>query len=83
MYVVCGTQAQRAHANHIIVMKMSNLRKNKGTNKEEDEDDEDSDEDSEDEDEKPELDTAMLKHNGGVNRLRVSFQSSFRTFWLL
>ena len=71
MYVVCGTQAQRAHANHIIVMKMSNLRKNKGTNTD-NEDDDDSDEDSEDEDEKPELDTAMLKHNGGVNRVRVS-----------
>lgn len=72
VYVACGTQAERAHANNVIVMKMSNLQKNKGTN----EDDDDSDEDSEDEDEKPELDTAMLKHNGGVNRLRVCMLSS-------
>ena len=70
MYLACGTQAERAHANHIIVMKMSNLRKNKTDNENEETEDSDDDTD-EDEDEKPELDTAMMKHTGGVNRLRV------------
>ena len=69
MYLACGTQAERARSNHVIVMKMSNLRQNK-TDNENDDSEDDTDED-EDEDEKPELDTAMVKHTGGVNRLRV------------
>ena len=51
-------------------MKMSNLRKNKTDNVNGGTEDSDDDTD-EDEDEKPELDTAMMKHTGGVNRLRV------------
>ena len=31
-----------------------------------------SDEEEDDEDDKPELETAMIKHTGSVNRLRVS-----------
>ena len=70
---MAGTQAERAHTNQVIVMKMSNLRKTTKEpkkDKEEESDDESSDED-EDEDEKPELETAMIKHNGSINRLRV------------
>ncbi|XP_013381956.1 glutamate-rich WD repeat-containing protein 1 [Lingula anatina] len=68
-YIVCGTQAERSHANHVIVMKMSNLHK---TNKDEEDNDAGSESDSEDEDEKPELEAAMIKHNGGVNRVRAT-----------
>lgn len=68
LYVVAGTQAERSNANNVIVMKMSNLKKTK-----EDDDKEESESESEEEmeDEKPELETAMMKHNGGVNRIRV------------
>ena len=69
VYLACGTQAERARTNHVIVMKMSNLRQNKTDN----ENDVSEDDTDEDEDEKPELDTAMVKHTGGVNRLRVGF----------
>ncbi len=69
IYLVAGTQAEQSLANNVIVMKMSNLKK---TGKEkEGEEDSDSDSDDEDEDDKPELETAMIKHNGGVNRIRV------------
>lgn len=73
-FVVAGSQAERAHVNNIIVMKMSNLQKNKAADKDKDEDDEDDDEsdDDEDEDAKPELETAMIKHNGSVNRIRCT-----------
>lgn len=75
-YIVAGTQADRTHLNSVIVMRMSNLKKLKQateeTEKEEDEDDSDSliDSDEEDDAELPELNTAMISHLGGVNRIR-------------
>ena len=65
-----GSQAEKAHLNHIIVMKMSNMNR---TSKPSEEDDDDEDEDdSDDEDDKhPELETAMIDHLGSVNRIRV------------
>ncbi len=73
MYLVSGTQAERAHLNHVIVMRASNLRRNRSSEegKEENDDEEEDSSDSDDEDAKPELDCAMIKHHGGVNRLRV------------
>ncbi len=51
---------------------MSNLNRNKERKQKEDEDNESSsDNDSEDEDDKPELENVMIKHLGGVNRVRV------------
>lgn len=53
-------------------MKMSNLRKNKFDQDERNNDDDDNDENSDEElDEQPELEAAMVKHIGGINRLRV------------
>lgn len=69
-YILAGTQAQQVHANNIIVMKLSNLRK---TNKEGDDDESDDDDEEEDEDEKPKMTGAMIKHQGCVNRIRVSY----------
>ncbi|XP_071965968.1 glutamate-rich WD repeat-containing protein 1-like [Antedon mediterranea] len=64
-YLVAGTQAEKAHLNSIIVMKMSNLFSNCK--------DPSSDSESEDEDEEmPELKNEMISINGSVNRLRVS-----------
>lgn len=65
-YVVCGTQATQ-RPNHMIVMKMSNLHK---TNISKDDSDDESDDEEEDLDSKPELETAMVLHQGGVNRIR-------------
>ncbi len=75
MYLVAGTQADKALANNVIVMKMSNLHKTK-KEKEEDEEEGSDSESEEDEDEKPELETAMIKHNGGINRIRVWMKSA-------
>ena len=69
-FLVSGTQAESTHGNHIIVMKMSNLKKTlKDKDNSEDESDEDSD--SDDEEERPELEAAMIRHSGCVNRIRV------------
>jgi ribosome assembly protein RRB1 len=85
-YVVTGTQADKSDKNKLIVMKWSNLQK---TNKDgiEDEDDEeeinqkyrldeDSDSENEDNDGDPELEFRMIKHAGGVNRVRAMPQMS-------
>lgn len=52
-------------------MKMGNLHKTTNTQKSE-ESDGDDEEEEEDEDEKPEMETALIKHTGCVNRIRVS-----------
>lgn len=70
-YLTAGTQAERSHLNHLMVMKMSNLSRNKEAAQKDAGDDEDSS-DSEDEDAKPELETALIPHNGCVNRVRVA-----------
>lgn len=64
-YIVAGTQAAQGKQNHVIVMKMSQLDRTISN-------DEESDSDDELLDEEPELDTAMLNHMGGVNRIRYS-----------
>ncbi|KAL5018367.1 hypothetical protein ScPMuIL_004089 [Solemya velum] len=74
-YVASGTQSERGHSNHVIVMKMSNLKKTSKPKKTESaEDDSESDDESDDNDdeENPELETAMLSHTGSVNRIRTS-----------
>lgn len=80
-YIVAGTQAQRAHTNSVIVMKMGNLHRNKEAKPAKEDADEksdsDSDSDSEDDsdaDKAPELEAAMIKHTGSVNRIRVCMQ---------
>lgn len=66
-YIVTGTQAPQTHVNNVIVLKLSNLYK---TNKDDDDDDE---EDSDDEvSKKPKMAGALIKHQGCVNRIRVS-----------
>lgn len=64
-YIVAGTQAPPGKQNYVIVMKMSQLDKTL-------QNDEESDSDDELLDEEPDLDTAMLNHAGGVNRIRFS-----------
>jgi len=64
-YIVAGTQAAPGKQNHVIVMKMSQLDKTISNEEESDSDDELLDEE-------PELDSAMLNHTGGVNRIRYS-----------
>lgn len=75
-FMVAGTQAARTHVNSVIVMKMSNLHR---TSKERKDDDDDSDSDeelSDDEDEhedkRPQMNCALIKHAGCVNRIRAT-----------
>ncbi|XP_023209757.1 glutamate-rich WD repeat-containing protein 1-like [Centruroides sculpturatus] len=70
-YLAAGTQAQRLHTNNVIVMKMSNLHRIK-IKKNTLEDESDSESDEECEDDKPELECAMIPHQGCVNRIRVT-----------
>ncbi len=72
--MVCGTQAARSHVNSVIVIKMSNLHGIKAQDSKNDEADSESEEDDEKE---PELESAMIKHNGAVNRVRVRKLSVF------
>ncbi|ESP01420.1 hypothetical protein LOTGIDRAFT_111616 [Lottia gigantea] len=65
-YMAAGSQTDGIKTNKIIVMKMSNLNE---TKKKDDDDDSD---DDDDEDDDPELETATVKHDGCVNRIRVS-----------
>ena len=70
-YVVTGTQAELAHNNEVMVMKMSQLAKTKN------DDGRDSDDDSDDDDEvdeDPVLEHKSMRHMGGVNRIRVRTQ---------
>lgn len=70
-YAVSGTQSEKGQLNNVIVMKMSNLHKIKVKSKD-NEDDDSSDDEDEDDTQQPELETALLKHTGSINRIRVS-----------
>ena len=75
-YLVAGTQGERAHLSNVIVMKMSNLQRTTRPPKGDGEmGDDESESDDEDEDGKPELDTAMIRHVGAVNRIRVHHEN--------
>jgi ribosome assembly protein RRB1 len=70
-YIVAGTQAQRGKSNHVIVMKMSELKRTNKPKEDDEEDDDDESSESDDEDQ-PELETAVINHpTGSVNRIRV------------
>eukprot|EP00794_Sanderia_malayensis_P012664 gene12664-13964_t len=68
-YMVAGTQAERAHSNSILIIKMSEL-----TKMDDDSDDDDDDDDGyiEDEADGPEMRTASIRQIGGTNRLRIA-----------
>ena len=66
VYAVGGTQVDKTGNTHIVTMKLSNLNEKDADS----EDDESSDE--EDEEKMPVLQTAMRKHEGGINRLRYT-----------
>jgi ribosome assembly protein RRB1 len=68
-YCVSGSQSEHGHLNHVIVMKMENLHRTTKEKKEEtEEEDEESEEEEEEEDDEkqPELETALIKHNGAI-----------------
>ncbi|XP_014668402.1 PREDICTED: glutamate-rich WD repeat-containing protein 1-like [Priapulus caudatus] len=75
-FLVAGTQADRALANNIIVMKMYNLHKTVKAKDEdeplEDDESEAEESDTEDEEKQPQLDCILFKHAGGVNRIRTT-----------
>ncbi|KAK3829054.1 MAG: WD40-repeat-containing domain protein [Benniella sp.] len=67
-YVVTGTQADLAHNNEVMVMKMSQLAKTKNDGGRDSDDDSDDDDEV---DEDPVLEHKSMRHMGGVNRIRV------------
>lgn len=82
-YLVAGTQAETSKSNEVIVMKMSNMNRVKAKIKEEDgDDDSDSSSGEEDEKDKAKLDAASIKHEGAVNRIRVSSPFFCLSSWL-
>ncbi|RWS13207.1 glutamate-rich WD repeat-containing protein 1-like protein [Dinothrombium tinctorium] len=66
--MVSGTQGPKVHINSLLVIKMSNLQRNKQQMEEDDAENEDSEE-SDDEDE-PEFQCVQIPHSGCVNRVR-------------
>ena len=77
-YLIAGTQAATSFTNRLIVMKMSNMQKTQPK-------EESDSEDSEDEDEgdiKPDLECAIIHHQGSVNRVRVRKEMFFICNWL-
>ena len=85
-YIVSGTQADVSEKNKICVMKWSNLQKTNRDGFEDEEEveeglnkfsiNEESDDDEEEDDGEPELEFRMIKHRGGVNRIRCMPQLS-------
>jgi len=72
-YIVGGTQAERAQANCVIVMKLSNLCKTQKSEDDDDDDDSDSESDSEESASKrPGFAHSKLRHMGTVNRIRTA-----------
>lgn len=72
-YAVSGSQSAKGQQNHVIVIKMGNLHRTSKPKSDEDAEESESESD-EDEDSKPELETALVKHAGCVNRIRVKHQ---------
>ncbi|XP_075224195.1 WD repeat-containing protein 1 l(2)09851 [Lycorma delicatula] len=70
MYLVSGTQTEKANKNRVILMKLSNLNKTQEENEEESDDDSEDSEDEEEIKKKPNMDFIQLKHHGCVNRIR-------------
>ena len=72
LYLAAGTQADAAHKNKVMLLKLSDLHKTKHDDKDEDDDDADSDDDDPDDlDDEPILEEKWFSHPGGVNRIRV------------
>ncbi|CAB3382167.1 Hypothetical predicted protein [Cloeon dipterum] len=75
-YVIAGTQGERKNANHLMAIKMSNIKKTLKDEKKEESEDSDSDSDSDEEEEEgkssdlPRLDCVMMPHKGCINRVR-------------
>ncbi|OMH78574.1 Ribosome assembly protein rrb1 [Zancudomyces culisetae] len=81
MTIFTGTQADEAHKNEVMLMKMTKLHRTINDGKEQDENDDD--EMDEDLDEDPVVQVRTMKHRGGVNRVRVkqSYDSPLGATW--
>ncbi|KAJ2723030.1 Ribosome assembly protein rrb1 [Coemansia sp. Benny D115] len=79
LYAVAGTQADRAHNNQLLVMKMSQLHRTIN----DDRNDDDVEDDAADLDDDPILETRAIRHPGGVNRVRAlpSAESPLAATW--
>lgn len=71
LYLVAGTQADQAHKNKVMLLKLSDLHKTKHDERDEEDEGEDSDDDPDDLDDEPILEEKCFNHPGGVNRIRV------------
>jgi len=68
-YLLSGTQASTDFTNRLIVMKMSNMQKTQPESESEDSDDDDDENVM-----KPDLECAIIHHQGSVNRVRVKIK---------
>ncbi|XP_061918495.1 glutamate-rich WD repeat-containing protein 1 [Entelurus aequoreus] len=79
MLLCAGTQADKAMANRLLIMRMHNLHGTEKAKKEEDEESSEESSEEEDEDEgaskKPLMELAMMPHFGAINRVRVTRRS--------
>lgn len=69
-YLLSGTQASTDFTNRLIVMKMSNMQKTQPESDSEDSDDDDDNDNMM----KPDLECAIIHHQGSVNRVRVTIE---------
>lgn len=77
MYLVIGSQADKAERNKLTLLRLSDLNKIHSSEKrEEDDEDTDDDSDSDGEEEDPTLEHVNVTHPGGVNRVRSMPQAA-------
>jgi ribosome assembly protein RRB1 len=77
-YLVGGTQVEKKNQNQLVVMRLSNMY-SIADEKEEESDDSEKEDESDDEEEQaqkkakePVLQAALIRHNGEINRVKVS-----------
>lgn len=76
-YLVGGTQVEKTTQNQLIVMRLSNMHNITDEKQDDDSDKEEEDSDEEDEEAKkkekePVLQAVLIRHNGEVNRIKVT-----------
>lgn len=70
-YLVAGTQSDKSKSNEVIVLKLTNMNR---VRKKVKDDESDSDSESDEDDDRSKFESASLRHEGSVNRIRASME---------